>query len=382
VPRFLDLTQGQTFNIIMKGIPSPEGVTVKPRDLWVVILTSLMCMPGTGLAQVQAPPPQQRTQQPATGRQVQPAVQPVQVPPLAEPLRPNYVLGAGDVIQVRALGVEEVGDRTFRIEGNGEIVLPVVGTIKVLGSTVEQVQTELNNRLRTYYVNPQGLVTLVQFRSEPVFFLGAFNAPGIYPLQGRRTLVEMMTLVGGLAPNASRRIRLTRRKEMGPIPLPNAVEEPGGKGMIVEIPLNVLSRDVNPPEDILLLPYDVVSAEKAELVYLSGEVTRPGGYELGEKETVSALQMLSMAGGTTPTADPAKARILRPIANSPRRAEIPLNLKDSFEGRGREVNLMAGDVLYVPRNTKKENWGKVALFIIPAVTAIVVGLVVYGNQTH
>ena len=351
---------------------------MKPSVVWAVILILGFGALEVTVAQVQtpqAPPP--RTNQGPPGRPAQPQVQPLQVAPPAEAIRPNYVLGPGDVIQIRALGGEDIGERTVRIETNGEIVLPVVGTIKAAGMTIEQLQTELNTRLRTYYVNPQVIVTLVQFRSEPVFFIGAFNAPGIYPLQGRRTLVEMMTLVGGLASNASRRIRLTRRSEMGPIPLPSAVEEPGGKGMTVDIPLNLLTQEINPPEDLLLMPYDVVSAERAELVYLSGEITRPGGYELGEKESVSVIQLLSQAGGMTQYADPRKARILRPISNSARRAEIPLNLKERLEGSGSDINLLAGDVLYVPRSKKREAWARVATILIPVVTGIAVGLIVY-----
>jgi polysaccharide export outer membrane protein len=249
--------------------------------------------------------------------------------------------------------------------------------MRVAGLTVDQFQTELTNRLRAFYVNPQAIVTLVQFRSEPVFFIGSFNAPGIYPLQGRRTLVEMLTLVGGLSPTASRRIRITRRKEMGPIELPTAEEDPNRKGMIVEVPLNVLTRDVNPPEDILLMPYDIVSVERAQLVYLSGGVEKPGGYEVGEKETVSALQVLSLAGGVTSDADPKNARILRPISKSARRSEIPLNLKQTMEGQGRDVNLMPGDVLYVPRDTRRAAWGRVALTAIPIAASILVGIIVY-----
>ncbi|NWF83375.1 MAG: polysaccharide biosynthesis/export family protein [Bryobacteraceae bacterium] len=351
---------------------------MKPEGLWAVILTALMMNPHMLFSQVV----QQQTQRPVAGApagQARPAVQPAQVPQLAEPLRPNYVLGPGDVIQIRGLG-EEIGDRTFRIEDKGEIDLPVIGIVRVAGLTVEQFQTELNTRMSAFYVNPRVIVTLVQFRSEPVFFVGAFNAPGIYPLQGRRTLVEMLTLVGGLAPNASRRIRLTRRKEIGPINLPNAVEDSSGKGMTIEIPFNVLSRDINPPEDLVLMPYDVVSVEKAELVYLTGEVTRPGGYELGEKESVSAVEMLSLAGGATPNADLRKARILRPISNTGRRAEIPVNLKDKLEGAGSEIPLMGGDVLYLPRNSAAERWNRVLLIAVPAATAVLVGVLVAGNQ--
>lgn len=354
---------------------------MKSKAYWAVILAIVLCAPNAAWTQVGVPQPQtQPSQQGAPGRR--PQAQAAQLPALAESLRPNYVLGPGDVIQIRGLGEQDFGERTFRIETNGEIVLPIVESIRVAGLTVDQFQTELNNKLRAYYRNPQAIVTLVQFRSEPVFFIGAFNAPGIYPLQGRRTLVEMMTLVGGLAPNASRHIRLTRRKEMGPIPLPNAVEDPTGKGMTVEIPLNVLTRDINPPEDLLLMPYDLVSAEKAELVYLSGSVARPGGFELGEKESMSALQVLSLAGGFTPDAVPQKALILRPISNSGRRAEIPLNLKEALERPGRDMNLMPGDVLYVPRNSRRAAWGRFATIVIPIAASVIVGVLVYQNQNH
>ncbi len=344
---------------------------MRVRCFCAVVLTFLLCSPAGAWAQV--PVPQAGTTRPGPA----PAVQPLQLPPLAEPLRPNYMLGPGDVIQIRAPEEAEIVDRTFRIENNGEITLPIIGSIRVAGLTVDQVQTELNNRLRVYYVNPQATVTLVQFRSDPVFFLGAFNAPGIYALQGRRTLVEMLTLVGGLAPSASRHIHLTRQKEMGSIPLPNAVEDASGKGMTVDIALNALTRDINPPEDILLMPYDLISAEKAELVYLSGAVVKPGGYELGEKETVSTLQIMSMAGGVTPEGVPQNARILRPISNVGRRAEIPIDLKQVLSGETQDINLMPGDVLYVPRNSRKATMRSIATIAIPAATAILVGIIVY-----
>ncbi|MEO8657486.1 MAG: polysaccharide biosynthesis/export family protein [Bryobacteraceae bacterium] len=346
-----------------------------PRDSCSVILTMLLIAPNAAWAQGRQA--QVTTPQQGAGRRPQGQTSTAQIPPMAESLRPSYVLGTGDVIQIRGFGDQDLAERTFRIEQNGEIVLPIIDSIKAAGLTVEQFQTELNNRLSAFYRNPQALVTLVQFRSEPVFFIGAFNSPGIYPLQGRRTLVEMLTLVGSLTPNASRRIRLTRRNEMGPIPLPNAVADATGKGMTVEIPLNALTRDINPPEDLLLMPYDLVSAERAELVYLTGQVTKPGGYELGEKETISALQVLSLAGGYTSDAAPKKARILRPIANSSRRAEIPINLKEAVEGPAEDVRLMPGDVLFVPRNAKIGNLGRVAQIAIPVVSSLAIGLLVY-----
>ncbi len=343
-------------------------------------LFACLTMLSNGLG-AQVVPAQQTPSQAAPPGQVpvQPPVQPVtsqpaQIPAAAESLRPTYVLGPGDMVQVRVIEVEEIGDRPFRVETNGEINLPLIGPIRAAGLTVDQLQAEINQRLRKFVVNPQATVIPVQFRSDPAFFIGAFRAPGIYPLQGRRTLMEMLTIVGGLAPDASRRIKLARRKEMGPIPLPNAVQDPEGKGMVVEIALTALTKEINPVEDIPLLPYDVLTAEKAGLVYLSGQVVRPGGYEMGDKESLGLIQVLSLAGGPTPDAKLKEAYILRPISNTAQRAGIKVNLQDVAAGRGQDIKLMANDVLYIPRNNTRIAMSRVLLIAIPLIpTLILIG---------
>src|SRR5215469_2650981 len=165
---------------------------------------------------------------PAAGTQIIPANPTPAAPGQAEPgtmeqVRSNYVLGPNDQILIRAFGAEEMGERPYRIESDGNVDLPLVGTVKAGGLSVDQLEAELVKRLATYVRNPQVSVTVVQYRSEPVFFVGAFAHPGIYPLQGRRTLVDMLASIGGLQTNASRRITVTRRLESGPIPLSNAV---------------------------------------------------------------------------------------------------------------------------------------------------------------
>ena len=288
------------------------------------------------------------------------------MPAAAESLRPSYELGEGDVVQIRSTAVEELGERPYRLDATGAITLPLVGPVNAIGLTVDQLQTELNRLYRQYYTNPQVIVTLIQFRADPVFFIGAFVKPGIYPLQGRRNLVEMLSAVGGLQPTASRRIKISRRKEMGDIPLPTAVQDPDGRGMTVEIPLTILTQEINPPEDIELLPYDTITAERAEMVYLSGAVGKTGGFELGEKESIGIVQLLSMAGGPAPDADLKKARILRPVSNTPRRAEIPINLAQALRGGSNEIRLLPNDVLYVPpRSGARRVLGQTAIFIVP-----------------
>jgi polysaccharide export outer membrane protein len=212
----------------------------------------------------------------------------------------------------------------------------------------------------------------VQFSSEPVFFVGAFKTPGIYPLEGRRTLVEMMSAIGGLQPTASRRIKLTRRKEYGAIPLPNALAAPDGSGTSIEINMASLRDNLNPAEDVVLQPFDVISVERAEMVYVTGEVGKVGAFDLQERDSISVIQALTMAGGLGRDANPKTAWILRPVTNTSRRAEIPLNIQRILKGQDSDRPLLPNDVLYVPKEaTLKRNLGRGLLIGIPIVTSVI-----------
>jgi polysaccharide biosynthesis/export protein len=301
-------------------------------------------------------------------------ISPDQIPAAPmDQVRANYVLGANDQILIRAFQVQEIGERPYRIDMDGNIDLPLVGMVKAGGLSVDELEAELVKRLATYVRNPQVSVTVVQYRSEPVFFIGAFLRPGIYPLQGRRTLVEMLSSIGGLQPNASRRITVKRNLEYGPIPLPNAVTDKAANTSTIEISMGSLRDQVNPAEDIVLMPYDQISVSRAEMIYVFGEVNRVGTVELGERESVSVIQAISMSGGLARDADIEKARILRPVMNSSKRAEIPLNLKLILAGKSNDFPLMPNDLLYVPRSTKVSAvLVKIAPYVVPAVLSIVI----------
>jgi len=313
-------------------------------------------------------------QQPAGGTQTPPlngAQPPAQqvLPP--DNIRPNYVLGANDQILVRAPDAEEINEKPFRIDADGNVNMPLIGRVHAAGMTVQELEGDLVRRLREYIREPQVIVSVVQFRSEPVFFVGFFRSPGIYPLQGRRTLIEMLTAVGGLQPNAARHIKVTRRAEYGPIPLPNAVEDTEKKVSTVEISMGSLRENVNPAEDILLQPYDQISVERAEQIYVNGEVARVGSFDLGERDSISLLQVLTMAGGFTRDAKRNKVRILRPILNTNRRAEIDVDVTRLFEGKDLDVPLLPNDILYVPRSYSRLVWQTTGQIIMPIIPYLI-----------
>ena len=227
---------------ILKKIHTP--VTFRFKSILLSALgAAWLALPAVALAQ--QPPARQRTLEPPSASPIAP--QPLQNS--IDTIRPNYELGTNDQILVHAPDAEELNDKPFRIDDDGTVTLPLVGVVKAAGLTVQQFEDDLKNRLKTYIKNPLINVTVVQFRSSPVFFVGEFQKPGIYALQGRHTLVEMLMNMGGLQPNASRRIKITRKNESGPIPLPGAIEDPQTKTSSVEINLAALSETAQRPAE-------------------------------------------------------------------------------------------------------------------------------------
>jgi polysaccharide biosynthesis/export protein len=314
-----------------------------------------------------AQPAQGGIQQPQAGA-ANPAPQnnsqPVQqLPP--DTIRPNYVLGPNDQILIRAPEAEEIDNRPFRIDGDGNINLPLVGHVHAAGMSLQEFEADLVKRLREYIREPQVFVQIAQYRSEPVFFVGLFARPGAYPLQGNRTLIEMLTAVGGLQTNADRHIKITRQAEYGTIPLPDAVVDPEKKVSTVEISLGNLRQNLSPAENILLQPYDEISVGRAEQVWVNGEVGHVGGVPLEERESISIAQVLTQSGGFTRDAKKSKVRILRPVEGTTRRAVIEVDVADLFEGKALDVPLYPGDIVYVPRSYARQFWQTVSTVALP-----------------
>jgi len=317
-----------------------------------------------------------QVQNPVQNTLQQPAQQ-QQAPNTMENIRPTYVLGPGDVIAISAFEVEEISDKPYRIDSQGDVNLPLLGKIHVADSTVEQFEADLMNRLKTIVRQPQVVVRVTQYRSDFVFFEGMFKVTGIVPLQGRRNLMEMLSAIGGTLPNASHRIKVTRRLEFGKIPLPNAVEDPEKKVSTVEISMGSLRDNVNPAEDIALQPFDIISVERAEMIYVNGEVGHVGGIELGERESISVAQLVTMVGGLSRDADAGKAHVLRPILKTAKRSEIPINLKKILAGQENDFPLLPNDILVVPRNSRRSLARNIAIIAAPTALSLIITLLVY-----
>jgi polysaccharide export outer membrane protein len=264
-----------------------------------------------------------------------------------------YILGPDDQLVIRVVDIEEVPDKPVRIDMRGNINLPIVGRLHAGGLTVEQLEADLVEKFGAVLQTPTVTVFVAEFRSQPVSVLGAVRTPGVHQIRGSKTLFEVLSLAGGLNPDAGSAIRITRRKSAGPLPLQGATDDSSGEYQVAEVSVKSVMEAQNPKENIQVLPDDVVTVPKAEMVYVIGAVHRSGGFVLSEKEKISVLQALSLAEGLDKMAAAKDARIMRLVPESDNRLEIPVNLKEILAGKSGDVSLRANDILFVPTSGAK-----------------------------
>ena len=262
----------------------------------------------------------------------------------------GYVLGPNDEISVQALHVPELDGKPVHIEQSGTIELPLIGGITAAGLTADQLRARIRERLDTYVRDPEVRVEILAFRSQPVTVMGAVRNPGMYYLQGPTGLASVLSLAGGLLPEASDLAQIRRESGCGAA-LPGAPPEAGSRSTAT-VRISELMR-ADTPGEVLVCRNDVVSVPRARLVYVLGEVRRPGGFPLRDGESVSVLQALSLAEGPTHTAGMKHARLLRPTPGQAVRAEREIDLSKLMEGKQADVPLTADDILFVPNSASR-----------------------------
>jgi polysaccharide biosynthesis/export protein len=269
-------------------------------------------------------------------------------------IRSTYLLGPDDQLEISGPELTDMSNKAVRIDGEGDIAVPLAGAVHVAGMTVQQTEQELDKALSKYIRHPQVVVNVAEVRSQPVSVLGAVNSPGVHQVQGHKTVLEMLAQAGGIRQDAGYSIRITRQLEWGCIPLPGAKLDASGKYSVAEVNLRKIMDAKTPEENIQIFPHDVISVPKAEMVYVIGEVRHSGGFVLGEHQSISVLQVLSMAEGLNTGADPRHAKILRLKPDADQRVEVAVDVKDALNGKKPDMPLQGEDILFIPGSTGKK----------------------------
>lgn len=281
-----------------------------------------------------------------------------QPPPLAPTSKTThasdkaYVLGPDDKVTIWGSDIEEISSKIFTIDQSGTVSLPMVGRIRAGGMTTEQFENEVVRILKTYLLEPQVAVSLTELGSRPVTVLGSVRNPGVVQLGTTKSLTEILSSAGGLREDAGPVLKLTRKMTFGVIPLPDISKDEAAEISVAQIRLHDLFSD--PQYNIPVKPHDLITVTKSQSFFVLGEVTNPGAFDLKERESITVLEALSMAGGLNRTAAPAKIKVLRPSASgSADFNEVEVNLKNVISGKSPPIQVYANDVVYIGDSASK-----------------------------
>ncbi len=291
-------------------------------------------------------------------------------------LGPNYVLGPEDILSIDVFNVPEL-KQMVRVENDGMISVKLLGRVKAAGLTSRELKQQLEREWgKKYLEDPQVTLFVTEYHAQPVSVIGAVQAPGLYQLPGPRSLLEVLSMAGGLGRRAQgtpgKYVYVTRKSGFGTLaPVPGMHQLSPNQ---VEIELKPLLYSREPGLNIPLKPNDIVSVSKADIIYVVGDVNRAGGFTLDDRDSVSVLQALALAQGLGPYPAKKAARIIH-RADDGQLTETRIDVGKIMDGKEPDPEMAANDVLYVPDSHSKYVSRRAA----ETVAATLSGLLVFGG---
>jgi polysaccharide biosynthesis/export protein len=247
----------------------------------------------------------------------------------------SLTIGAGDMLHVTIFREPELEQRA-RVKDSGVVVLDLVGQVHVAGLTAADAGEQLARLYESehFLKHPQVSVLVEESVTARADVLGEVARPGTVPLTSPRSLLAVLSEAGGLTPAADRHVTI---KHTGEPPSTVLVSNQPGKAL--------------GDADVLVHPGDTVLVPKAGIVYVLGDVGRPGGFPMQDDSRLSLLQALTLAAGTNKTAASNSARLLRKVNGV--MEEQPLPLAAIERGKKPDLELQADDIVYVPFSLAK-----------------------------
>ena len=255
----------------------------------------------------------------------------------------DYQIGPEDRVQITLYSIPEteagsIIPRTTEVvvSQQGKITLPMLGDIAVVGMTSAGLEAGLRDRYRKYFQDPQVGVQVKEYRSQGVSVIGSVQRPGVFPLSGPKTLIDMLALAGGVTETAGSQVHLYRH---GP---------DGRQNYIVDLyALATSSGSLNVP----IQKGDVINVPRAGMFFVDGAVRKPGSYALSQPYTFS--QALAAAGGVDNSeANSSQITVFRRLGASETQT-LSVNMHTILAGGAVDPPIQANDVIFVPTSTPK-----------------------------
>ena len=247
------------------------------------------------------------------------------------------LIGAGDLLTISVYDNPELL-QDARVESDGKIDLNLIGSVQVGGLTAQMAGQRIASEFASHHmlVKPQATVVIKEYAARSISVTGEVNHPGVYPVMSQRTVLDMISAAGGLTNLADTRVTVKHRSgTIGTVTVKLKQDEAG----------EALQ------EDQVVNPGDVILVPRAGVVYVMGEVQRPGGFVMQDNGRITMLQALAQAGGTIYTASMSNAYLLHKGDTGYKASRI--NLSDMVKGRSNDVPLDRNDILYVPGSKVK-----------------------------
>lgn len=248
----------------------------------------------------------------------------------------DILIGSGDLLEVSVYGAPDFDKREVRVDSSGLINLPLIDSVKVVGLSISEAEKLVAKKLADggYFLEPRVSIFAKEYTTQGISVLGEVQKPGIYPLLGKRNLLDVISAAGGTTPKAGSTVTITHRAN------PRQPEQ-----VDLSYATNEAARN-----NIAVYPGDTVMVSKAGIVYVIGDVRLPQGVVI-DKSSLTVMQAIALAQGTNSTA---ALKNLRLVRNTPTgRQETQINLKKILAAKAPDVQLQADDILFVPQSTVK-----------------------------
>jgi polysaccharide export outer membrane protein len=272
---------------------------------------------------------------------------------------PNITIGAGDLLNIVVFDTPEL-TTSARVSQDGDVNLPVLGSMKLAGMNTIDAARKIEDELRSRHliIDPHVTLFIMEYASQGATVMGEVRSPGVYPTLGSRKLLDMISVAGGLQTTAGKTVSIVHRDDP---------QHP------VTVTLQSAPSTLYAQENPVILPGDTVIVAKAGIVYVIGDVLKPGGFLIDNNTPISVMQSLSLAGGWDKTAALSKTKLIRKTTEG--REEVDLDLKHVTYGSQADISVKDGDILFVPSSITKT----MTYRGIEAAISITGGLLIYAR---
>jgi polysaccharide export outer membrane protein len=243
----------------------------------------------------------------------------------------SLLIGPGDLIQVDVLDTPEM-EQQVRVTDEGNAPLAYVGNVKVGGMTPGAAAAAIQLLLISKNVmkHPQVTVRVQEYATQDVSVLGQVHTPGAYPLTTPQPVLRVLSLAGGVTNLADRQVTIKRHGSPKQLTY-----------MLSNDPQKMLT------DMVMVYPGDIVMVPNAPIIYIMGDVGRPGGYAMSANEShLTLLQAIARAGSANKTSVPSKVRLIRNTGDGTKETRIHLDAME--KGKIPDIDLQANDIVFVP----------------------------------